>query len=229
MGSTTILLFLSSCSTAIIHALIPDHWLPFALMSRVEGWTLRRTLLLVSLTGVLHVAASIALASLIILIGVDGARRLAGRLGAPGGELGGWLLLVFGVVYGLLAHLREARAHHGGESSGRGGLPVHAHGHLLSRWSRGGVTGGALVAVIGISPCVLLQPILFTAAGRGLGTLAASAAGFATCTVLTMTGVVWAATRGLQRLPVGLFTHYGDLASGAVLAVLGLCLIVGDW
>src|SRR4029450_1635303 len=42
LASTAVLLFLSSCTTAIIHALIPDHWLPFVLLSRVERWSERR-------------------------------------------------------------------------------------------------------------------------------------------------------------------------------------------
>src|SRR6185436_17763591 len=32
--STPVLLVVSACTTAVIHALIPDHWLPFALLAR---------------------------------------------------------------------------------------------------------------------------------------------------------------------------------------------------
>jgi hypothetical protein len=52
----------------------------------------------------------------------------------------------------------------GAIGAGAEGAAVHGHGHLLSRLSRGYLSGGTLVAIIGVSPCVLLQPILFAAA-----------------------------------------------------------------
>jgi hypothetical protein len=235
VASTSLLLLLSACSTAIIHALIPDHWLPFALMARVQDWTLKRTLSMVGITGAIHVGVSIALGAVVFAAGTGTARRLAGHLQASSGIVGGWLMLLFGVGYGLMAHFREARAHHpvghppGAPGAEAGGRPsLHAHGHLLSRWSRGTISGGALVAVIGISPCVLLQPILFAAGAEGLGVAVACAAGFALCTVGTMIAVTWVAARGIDRLNLMFFARYGDLASGLVLAAIGLFVIVQE-
>jgi len=236
VASTPLLLFLSACSTAVIHALIPDHWLPFALMARSQGWTVRRTLTLVGITGAIHAGVSIALGTLVYAVGWGMARRMAGHFQASSAIAGGWLMLLFGLGYGIMAHLREARAHH---SEGRAddrpdpaGVPLHplhAHGHLLSRWSRGTITGGALVAIIGISPCVLLQPILFAAGAEGAGVAAVAAAGFAACTVGTMIAVTWAASRGIERLDLPFFARYGDLASGLVLAALGIFVIAQEY
>ena len=233
MASTAILLFLSSCSTAIIHALIPDHWLPFALMARAQGWSARRTVGMVGLTGAIHVTVSLVLGVGIIALGVGQARRMADHLGASLGAVGGGLLLVFGLVYGVLAHRREARAHAGHldapEPGGHDHAPsIHAHGHLLSRWSRGTLSGGALVAIIGISPCVLMQPILFAAAAESLAAALASAAGFAACTVGTMIAVTWAAMHGMRRLDLHFFTRYGDLVSGLLIAAIGLFVVVRE-
>ena len=237
MASTSLLLFLSACSTAIIHALIPDHWLPFALMARVQNWTLRRTLSMVGITGAIHVGVSIALGAVVFAAGSGTARRMAGHLQSSSGIVGGWLMLLFGVGYGLMAHYREARAHHsGGPAPGRhdeaaAGRPagLHAHGHLLSHWSRGTISGGALVAVIGISPCVLLQPILFAAGAEGPAVAAACASGFAFCTVATMVAITWIAARGIERLNLPFFARFGDLASGLVLAAIGLFVIVQEY
>lgn len=236
MAGTAVLLFLSSCSTAIIHALIPDHWLPFALVGRAQGWSERRTLLLAGLTGVVHVAVSILVGVAIVLFGSAQARRLAGLLGASLETLGGWLLVAFGLAYGIWAHVRERRAHADPDDHARAGVPpgtgahhpLHAHGHLLSHWSRGALTGGMLVAIIGISPCVLFQPILFAAAAEGAGAAAAAAAGFASCTVGTMVAVTWVAMRGMRRLSLGFFTRYGDLLSGVIIAALGVAVIAGE-
>ena len=231
MLSTSVLLFLSSCSTAVIHALIPDHWLPFVLMSRARSWSERRTLILVAVTGAIHATVSLLLGGVLILVGSSTARGLAERLGASLEALAGALLIGFGLIYGFWAHRREARAHghaHGDHATA-GPEPLHAHGHLLSRFSRGYLSGGALVAIIGISPCVLLQPILFAAAAESAVAAVAAAAGFAFCTVGTMTGVALLATRGIQRLNPAFFTRYGDLVSGLVIAAIGLLVILEEF
>jgi hypothetical protein len=223
---TSILLILSACGTAITHALIPDHWLPFVLMGRVQRWTVRRAALLTGLAGLLHVLMSIALGAVAILVGSGSAQRLAERAGRPLAAIAGLLLLVFGVAYGVLSHLREARAHARGGAPGGG--PVHAHGHLLSHWMRRTRTGAALVVIVGISPCALLAPILFAAAAEGPAPVAAAALAFAACTVLTMLAVVAVAMHGMRRFDLPFFTRYGDLASGLLLAVLGAVLMLGE-
>jgi sulfite exporter TauE/SafE len=224
--STALLLALSSCATAIIHALIPDHWLPFALLARAGKWSDQRTLGLVALTGAIHVAVSIALGLLLAAAGESGARRLASALGASLDTLAGGLMVLFGIGYGLWAHRREARAHEHAHAPGDAlSGPLHAHGHLLSRLTRGSLTGGALVAVIGISPCVLLQPILFAAASQGKGAAAAVALAFAAGTIGTMLLVTFVAMRGLRLLRLSFFTRFGDLLSGLVIAAIGLVVL----
>lgn len=225
MTGTAVLLVLSSCATAVIHALIPDHWLPFVLLSRSQGWGERRTALLTGLAGLLHVTMSVVAGALAIALGATSARGLAERAGRSLGFLSGLLLVLFGVAYGVWAHLREARVHgHGtARAAGQGGL--HAHGHLLERWFRGAVTGGALVVIIGISPCALLAPILFAASTEGWTVIALAALGFASCTIGTMVGVTLFATRGMRRFDLPFFTRYGDLTSGALIAGIGLVLM----
>ena len=239
MAGTEVLLFLSSCATAIIHALIPDHWLPFALLARSQGWTGRRTVAMVGLTGLIHAAASIAVSALAILLGRTSAHGLAERAGESMEFLAGALLVLFGVAYGLWAHLREARAHSGRPPGSRGGeaadqageggaSPPHMHGHLLQGWFRGALSGGALVAVVGISPCALMVPILFAASARGFAALVASAVGFAACTIGTMVAVTLIATLGMRRLDLPFFTRYGDLMSGLLIAAIGAVVMVRE-
>ena len=233
MTRTAYLLFLSSCSTAIIHALIPDHWLPFVLMSRAERWSDRRAAALTGLAGSLHVLVTLLAGALTILVGSATVQDLARRTGHSLGSLIGLLLVIFGVSYGLFRHLREARVHAAaGPGAARAGDPpdghVHAHGHLLERWFHGALTAGTLVVVIGISPCALLVPILFAASAVGAGALLAAALGFALCTIGTMVGVTLVAARGMRRLDLPFFTRYGDLISGALVSAVGLLLMLHE-
>ena len=232
MTSTAFLLFLSSCSTAVIHALIPDHWLPFVLMARAQGWSERRAATLTGLAGVLHVLVTVVAGGLTILVGSASIHSLAQRSGHSLGFVGGFLLAVFGVAYGIFRHLREARVHSAAgpervDQSADGGH-VHVHGHLLERWFHGALTAGALVLVIGISPCALLVPILFAASAAGLGAVLAAALGFGLCTIGTMVGVTVVAMRGMRRIELPFFTRYGDLISGALVGAVGLLLMLHE-
>jgi len=234
---TAFLLFLSSCSTAIIHALIPDHWLPFVLMSRAERWSERRAAALTGLAGLLHVVVTLFAGALTILVGSATVESLAQRTGRSLEFFVGLLLVIFGVSYGLFRHLREASVHAtrdpapgtaGTEVRPIDGEHVHAHGHLLERWFHGALTAGTLVVVIGISPCALLVPVLFAASAVGAGALLAAALGFALCTIGTMVGVTLVATRGMRRMELLFFTRYGDLISGALVSAVGLLLMLHE-
>ena len=229
MTSTAFLLFLSSCSTAVIHALIPDHWLPFVLMARAQGWSEHRAATLTGLAGILHVLATIVAGGLVIFAGSSSVHSLAERTGHSLEFVGGFLLAVFGVSYGIFRHLREARVHAAAgperADAAEAGGHVHVHGHLLERWFHGALTAGALVLVIGISPCALLVPVLFAASAAGPGAVLAAALGFALCTIATMVGVTIVAMRGMRRLELPFFTRYGDLISGALVGAVGLLLM----
>jgi hypothetical protein len=223
---TAVLLFLSSCTTAVLHALIPDHWLPFVLMSRAQRWGARRAAALTGLAGLLHVLVSIAVGGAAILLGSTSARSLAERTGESLDFLGGLLLVIFGLLYGTWTHLREARVHGGTTASRQEGPRVHTHGHLLERWFHGALSGAALVVIIGISPCALMVPILFTAAAQGAAAVLATGVGFAICTIGTMVGVTLFALRGMQRFDLPFLTRYGDLMSGVLIAVIGFLVML---
>ncbi len=233
MTGHAFLLFQLACWTAIIHALIPDHWLPFVLMARAQNWSNRRTLLLVSFAGFLHVLVSIAVAAIGMGLGAGSARYLAENFGRSLEFLAGILLVIFGLGYGILAHRREARAHgrdaEPGGNAEAGGRPLHAHGHLLGRWFHRAITGGALVVIIGISPCALLVPILLAASAQGAVPLIAAGTGFALCTIGTMVLVTFFASRGMSRIQLPFFTHYGDLISGLMIAIVGIVVILEEF
>jgi nickel/cobalt transporter (NicO) family protein len=226
---TAFLLFVSSCSTAIIHALIPDHWLPFVLISRVERWSEERAAALAGMAGALHVLVSLLAGGAAILLGSTTVESLAARTGRSLGFLGGVLLVVFGAVYGIWRHRREARSHPRTDRPEGDPRPhVHAHGHLLERWFHGTLTARALVLVIGISPCALLVPILLAAGTESPLAVLASAAGFALCTVATMVGITIFAMRGMRRIDLPFFARYGDLISGALVSAIGVMMMLHD-
>jgi len=93
--------------------------------------------------------------------------------------------------------------------------PLHAHRHKTSART-------ALLLILGSSPMVEGIPAFFAAAKYGTGLIIAMSIVFALSTIATYMLLCVFSTAGLQRLRLGALERYGEVLSGAVIAVVGL-------
>lgn len=93
--------------------------------------------------------------------------------------------------------------------------PLHAHKHKTTART-------ALLIILGSSPMVEGIPAFFAAAKYGVGLIAAMAAVFALSTIATYMLLCVYSTAGLQRLRLGTFERYGEVLSGAFIALVGV-------
>jgi hypothetical protein len=93
--------------------------------------------------------------------------------------------------------------------------PQHAHKHKTS-----GRT--ALLLILGSSPMVEGIPAFFAAGKYGPGVIAIMALVFAASTIVTYVVLCVASTSGLQRVHLGAFERYGEVLSGAFIAMVGV-------
>ena len=56
-------------STALLHTLIPDHWLPFVLIGNARGWRAGTTVAVSGVSALIHVLLSIVLGVAALAIG----------------------------------------------------------------------------------------------------------------------------------------------------------------
>src|SRR5262245_13328108 len=231
LDPATLVYLTAASATAGLHALIPDHWLPFVLMGRARGWRVAKTLALASAGGALHVLLAIGLGVATYALGHGGAQALAQRIGETLGVLSSGALAIFGFGYGAASWLRERR-HHPSSSAGSADGEVHAghhHGHLLERWFKGRLTGVSLVVVIGVSPCALAFPIFLASAARlGMGGVVLVAAGFGAATMLTTMIVTLIGSLSVRRLDFPFLTRYGDLLSGILIGLVGASVCLSE-
>src|SRR3989338_7756246 len=102
-----LLLLASTFSIALLHSLAPDHWMPFAIIGKAQGWSKRKLLLIAFVSGIGHVGSTILLGTIGILLGFS-LTKLKG-IESQRGEIALWLLIGFGVAYTLWG---LKRAHH---------------------------------------------------------------------------------------------------------------------
>ncbi len=92
------LLAATAASLGFIHTIVgPDHYLPFAAMSRARKWAIGKTLWITFLCGLGHIASSVIIGLAGIALGVA-----VGRLEAIEsfrGNLAAWALIAFGLLY----------------------------------------------------------------------------------------------------------------------------------
>ncbi len=68
-------------------------------------------------------------------------------------------------------------------------------------------------------------PAFFAAGKYGLGLIAAMAVAFGISTIATYVLLCVYSTAGLQRVNLGSFEKYGEVASGAFIAIVGLVFL----
>lgn len=119
-GSLAVLL-LGSATVAVVHSILPDHWVPLAVVARTQRWSLLRVGRISALAAGGHVLASLALAGLVALVGL----RFQREINTQQGHIVGAVLVLTGIgflVWGLFGH---GHAH----SHAEGGHDHESHGH----------------------------------------------------------------------------------------------------
>ena len=98
--------------------------------------------------------------------------------------------------------------------------PLHAHRHKTT-----GRT--ALLLILGSSPMVEGIPAFFAASRYGIAQLAAMATLFAASTIATYVALCVGSLAGVARLRLGTLERYGEVLSGAFIALVGI--VFGLW
>ncbi len=109
MATDPSVFILTSLTAGLAHALLgPDHYLPFIVLSKARGWSYRRTFWITLACGLGHILGAVLLGYLTLQLGFSlGKLNLIESLR---GNLAGWALLVFGLIYltwGLRLALRK--------------------------------------------------------------------------------------------------------------------------
>ncbi|MBI3448063.1 MAG: hypothetical protein HY049_03960 [Acidobacteria bacterium] len=247
MRDPLLVLVLTTITTAVFHTLIPDHWLPFVLVARSEGWGSRRTAIMTAGSAILHVALSVGL-GLAAFWASSGAASIAG-LGASIGRISSTVMVLFGAVYagwfflegghhhsfGVHPHHAPGVAHERGrahphdmEGATAMAVPpaVGLAGTAAVAGRRARLSGLALAGIVGFNPCLLVIPYIHYAGSMGTGALVAVSLAFALSTVVCMVAVALIGLRGTARLESPFLIRYGEVLSGALIAATGLVVML---
>jgi nickel/cobalt exporter len=217
-------LFVSILTTgfavAFLHGALPNHWLPFVLVGRRQGWTSGKTLVITAFAGLGHAVVTMLLGLLLVALGL----AVGDQFGPVLTLVAGGLLIAFGLYY-LVSHARGGGHLHlpflGRLVPAAGIISDAQAAPVLS--DRAAITG--LLAMLAVSPCEAFVPVYLSGlpfGWAGFGLLSLVLAGAAVASMVGLTGLSLAGARWLGLKST---ERYEGLVLGAALCLLGLLVL----
>jgi nickel/cobalt transporter (NicO) family protein len=248
MSSNGPALLAAAAGVGFGHAILPDHWVPLAVLGRTRRYPLSRVARLSSLAGIAHVMVSIALGAVIIAIGL----QFRSTVQSAQDTIIGLVLIATGigfVVLELTGHGHHDHDHghdhdhdHGHDHDHEGDDHHQDHGHADDHdhdhgsdapdpaGTRGGLSGLAAVMVpfgAAASPDLTILPVFLAAAAAGVATAVGSLVIFAAVTIGTIVGLTLAATRGGYQIRGQWLERWGNAFTAFVLVIIGALVLTG--
>jgi nickel/cobalt exporter len=226
------ILLITAVSIGFFHTLLgPDHYVPFIVMSKARNWSAFKTAWITILCGLGHVVSSIILG--LVGIGFGIAVSHIEAIDSIRGNISGWILIAFGLIYSIWglrrAYRNQPHAHWHPHSDGN----VHEHTHLHSeehthvheKTGRPSITPWILFTILVFGPCEPLIPILMYPAAQGhFFHVVLVCIIFGVVTIGTMLTVVLGSVAGLQMLPTGQFERYTHALAGVSILFCGIAV-----
>jgi hypothetical protein len=227
------ILLITAVSIACLHTITgPDHYLPFIALSKARGWSFGKTLMWTVICSCGHVWSSVLLALGGAAIGWS-LSKLSWLENIRGG-IAGWILLLFGLIYGIWGLIRayQNRPHKHFDAYEDGNVYVyeHKHGEVIQPKERYKVTPWVMFIIFLLGPCEPMIPLLYFPAAKsswyGMLLLIIVYTFFTLATMIVMVvlgyyGVSFFKTQKLER--------YVHALGGLTLFISGAGMIFMGW
>ncbi|MDO6739271.1 sulfite exporter TauE/SafE family protein [Wenyingzhuangia sp. 2_MG-2023] len=211
------ILLSTAISIGVIHTLTgPDHYVPFVVMAKSKGWTLKKTSSVTLMCGLGHVSSSIIIGIIGIIFGV-GLSKIE-FLESQRGDIAGWLFIIIGALYlifGITKRITHQKPH------------THKLPKFLTRKnSDRKISPWSLFLIFVFGPCEVLVPMLmYPAAHENSTAILLVSVTFSIATLLTMLAVVLPLSFLTVKIPFKNIHKYSNVLVGITLLTCGISII----
>jgi nickel/cobalt transporter (NicO) family protein len=234
MSSTGPALLAAAAGVGLGHAILPDHWVPLAVLGRTRRYPLSRIARLSGLAGVAHVIVSLVLGAIIITVGL----QFRSTIQSAQDTIIGGVLIATALGFAVLEFTGRGHGHthdhghdHGDHDHEHGHTDDHDHDHDHDHeGQRRGWHGLAAVMVpfgAAASPDLTILPVFLAATTAGVATAVGSVAVFAAVTIGTIVGLTVAAARGGYEIKGQWLERWGNVFTALTLLVIGTLILTG--
>jgi nickel/cobalt exporter len=217
-GASGAALLAASAGVAFGHAILPDHWVPLAVLGRTRRYPLARVTRLSGVAGIAHVLVSIVLGAIVVAVGLQFRSAIQNTQDA----IVGGLLIATGLGFAVL-ELTGHGHHHDHDHD-------HDHGHTHTSTAAKRSSGLAAVMIpfgAAASPDLTILPVFLAATTAGIGIAVGSLLIFAAVTIGTIVGLTVGATRGGYELKGNWLERWGNAFTALVLVIVGALVLAG--
>jgi len=199
-------IFIGSIILSIIHALIPNHWLPLIAIAKAEKWSKPIAITATVITGMAHVLSSLVIGLILGIIGY----KLSKSYTAVTEIIAATILVIMGIIYISL----DFKKHN------------HHHEHLKSPEELGKKSHWAIILTLSIAmfftPCLEIEAYYFQAGIFGWSGILLVSLVYLIITIFIMVLLVYLGLSGINKFKSHFLEHHDKLLSGIVLLVLGV-------
>ena len=204
MQHTTISLIGATFFIALTHAVMPNHWMPFALIGKGQKWSLTKTAIVTAIAGLGHSIVTSILGFIVAFLGFHIA-KYAETFAEP---FAGGILIVIGITFIIVGRLKSC---------------THDHNH--SKLSDKAVVF-SLFAMLSFSPCVAVLPLFLAASTFNWHTLVLLSIILSATTVSAMLGLTILAYSGVNKIKLCSIENYEKEIIGGILSLIGIIFII---
>lgn len=212
MSETNFLWFLGAgIVTAVAHAMLPNHWLPFVAAARFHHWSSSQVFYFTLMVALAHAMVTIGLGIVVGLLG-EGVAHFFHDYAT---KIAGIVLLTLGAIFLFAPRLYGHR---------------HIHHPECEHCRDGGqvVTLTGLFVVLALSPCEGLLPVFFAGAVKfGWINALIIALASSSLTVVLLVTIVLLAHKGWNRLLPQLQEKHERLLASGLMLFLGALMLFG--
>ncbi|RYG04829.1 MAG: hypothetical protein EOO02_05210 [Chitinophagaceae bacterium] len=195
-------ILIGSLLISILHALIPNHWLPVLAIGRKEGWSLAETSRITFIAGCAHVISTVIIGLLLGLIGKELTEQMQNFMRI----IGPAILILMGLYF-----LRQHYQHH----------HFHVDTGNTKKKSKSAIILTLIIAMF-LSPCMEIEAYFLLAGSRGWSLTLTIALLYS---IITLSGMlIWIRIvyKGLLKLNWHKWEHNAGIITGLVLIITGV-------
>lgn len=196
-------IFIGSLLISLLHAVIPNHWLPVLAIGKKEGWNLAETTRITFIAGMAHVISTVIIGLLLGLIGGELTQHIEDftRIIGPS------ILILIGLYF-----VRQHYTHH----------HFHLQKEQIEKKRNKSSIIMALIIAMFLSPCMEIEAYFLLAGSKGWYMLAAIATMYSVITIAGMLIWIRIVYKGLIKLNWHKWEHNAGIITGIVLIVTGI-------
>ncbi len=204
MQQTALSLIGATFIIALTHAVMPNHWMPFALIGKGQNWSLSKTIFITAIAGLGHSVVTCILGSIIAFLGFH-ITKYAETVAEP---LAASILIILGITFIIIGRLKP-----------------NPHDHNHSKFSDKTIVI-SLFMMLSCSPCIAVLPIFLAASTFSWKMLLLLSIILSATTVSSMLVLTTIAYTGVKKINLCMIEHYEREIIGGILSIIGIIFLI---